>query len=324
MSSSLHQEAQNVSRLNNGKFGVVTSMPQDMNFILNLNELQNLYKKRVELNEFINFKERQLRMNFNSPLNNYFNYTQPNAQQQQMHPTYNHYPIHYPQNTKQVQEQPQTFQEPPNLGLCQDQSRESLLNPPPAQLDLPHEEDVVKITIQPDASETIEANTTCTENNASCASTSNTVFVPPQGSYAQVLMKNALPVEKTDTTDYWPLFQKICTTCFGHQRNPKCKNNKSHINEDNYWFACLPYQNRCLRSHCLDLACQRTHHSLTKRLTIKCSRSNCSCPHYVHPNDSYEGKPYYWKPFADSIEKPSKEEMDSYFLLKKKEKDLST
>ena len=106
--------------------------------------------------------------------------------------------------------------------------------------------------------------------------------------------------------------------CDYNKPNKFCK--YIHLNDENYYFYTLPLNKRCLRSVCFDLICMRVHHTLTKRLSIRCEKSPCNCKHYVHKNDTNENKPYFWKKYEDSLPKPSYQECKDYFLLKTKEK----
>lgn len=283
------------------------------------NELQNLYKKRSELNEFILFKERQLKLNYNS--------SQWTANNQLLHV------LNQIQKVNGQNGQNGHAFHPTQVLFPEENKKE---------LNLPQEEYIIQMekecveseeTLKQTAADNLmEANKLIDENKLLVDETkeqqveSCNVFSLP-GSYAQAVMKNNLKPETNNlnlninsTIDYSPLFKKVCTQCQGYPKHPKCKNFKSvHVNDDNYNFATLPYQNRCLRSHCLDLVCQRNHHPLTVRLSMKCTKQDCTCPHYVHLNDTYHNKPYFWKPYNESVDKPSKEILDSYFLLKKKD-----
>ena len=115
--------------------------------------------------------------------------------------------------------------------------------------------------------------------------------------------------------DYSILFKKICHSCT-QRPNRFCK--YVHDNDENYYFYSLPLNKRCLRSVCFDLSCLRVHHTHTQRWSVRCDKPVCYCKHYVHPNDTAENKPFFWKSWDQSIPKPSPEETKSYFLLKSK------
>jgi hypothetical protein len=119
--------------------------------------------------------------------------------------------------------------------------------------------------------------------------------------------------------EYKPLFQRSCRVCGTNPKLSTCKNfKKCHVEDKNFDFCSLPYKARCMRKVCMDLACNRRHHDLTQRIAVQCKQENCKCPHYVHVGDTQEGQPFFWAPFDQCIPKPSKELIDSYFLLKKK------
>lgn len=134
--------------------------------------------------------------------------------------------------------------------------------------------------------------------------------------------KNIINQHKVDEInkkdDLSILFKKFCKSCNYNKPNKFCK--YIHENDENYYFYTLPLNKRCLRSVCFDLICMRVHHTLTKRLSIRCDKNPCFCKHYVHQNDTNENKPYFWKSYEDSLPKPSHQECKDYFLLKIKEK----
>jgi len=115
------------------------------------------------------------------------------------------------------------------------------------------------------------------------------------------------------------LFQRHCQSCKDGIKSKNCTEyKKSHVHDKNFEFSSLPYKARCMRKVCMDLACNRRHHDLTLRIAVQCNQLDCKCPHYVHPEDINEGKPSFWVPYSYCMPKPSKQIIDSYFLLFKK------
>lgn len=142
----------------------------------------------------------------------------------------------------------------------------------------------------------------------------------PKLSYSQTLMKDINTFKNPmKNSDFLPLFQRHCLQCGYSDKLSYCTNtNKSHKGDTNFEFSTLPFKTRCLRKVCMDLACNRKHHELTQRIPVQCKIKNCNCPHYVHKDDTFENKPFFWKPYEKCIPKPSKEIINSYFLLYKK------
>ena len=287
---SLQEQAQNVSRL--------YVRGTQMNYT-GMQELQSLYKKKAELDTYILYKEKQL---------NYPYYSQGVGNQLNV-PPMNHAQLHQlnhimmqmqiaPVEQAVVVETPVETKTPLDIAvnLPTDVSLEDTT------------EDTTGDTLTIDLPENEEVSIVMDDTYVR------------EVSYAQALMKN---VDEGDLAkeeiNYTPLFQKQCSLCWNKKKLATCKNYfKAHVGDLNWDFASLPYINRCLRSHCLDMNCKRYHHALTKRVSTRCRNKNCSCPNYVHPHDKPDNKPYFWKSYQESIDKPPKEIIDSYFLLKKK------